>query len=147
MTSLPRNREAGTAIVESAFTLLTLFVVLFGIMEAGRFFQVQQMLTNAARESARYAATPLTQTSTMPTSGEVTTFAQKFTDAATIKNVTVSLELRKLSDGTATTSPCTVPCGKWVKVSAPYQIITISMFSSLSFTLKGEALVRSELSP
>lgn len=47
----------GTASVELAIVLPILLVLLAGIWEVGRMVQVQQVLTNAAREGARAAST------------------------------------------------------------------------------------------
>src|SRR5262245_60642408 len=51
-----RQRRRGVAIVEFAFILPILVVVLLGVWEIGRMIQVQQVLKNAAREGARVAA-------------------------------------------------------------------------------------------
>ena len=147
------RREAGTVLVEAAFTLLTLLIFLFGIMEAGRFFQVQETLTNAAREGARVAVAPLTQTTTLASCGSggpIQTAVQNYLSGASITNATISCDTIRYSDGAVVgTYPaaCTEPCGSRVTVSAPYQIMTISMFSNLSMTLKGKALMRNETSP
>jgi len=51
-----RASERGVTIVESAVILIMFFSLLFGIIEAGRFLNMRQVLTNAAREGARIAA-------------------------------------------------------------------------------------------
>ena len=148
MRKVKLRNQAGAVLVETALTFLILFVFLFGIMEAGRFFQVQQLLTDAAREGARMAVSPLTQTTTMPTDAQIQTEVERFLDAASIKDATVTVDRYvRLSDGAVIASPCGVPCGTRVRVQAPYQIATISMFTSLSMTLKGQALMRNETSP
>src|SRR5262245_56661742 len=147
------NSEAGTVIVEAAFTLLTLLIILFGIMEAGRFFQVQETLTNAAREGARVAIAPLTQTTNLASCGSggpIQTAVQNYLAGASIKNATITCETIRYSDGAVIgTYPaaCTEACGTRVTVSSDYQIMTISMFSPLSMTLRGKALMRNETSP
>ena len=144
-------------LVEAALTLLTLFIFLFAIMEAGRFFQVQQLLTDAAREGARLAVSPLTQTTLQASNTEILDTVQRFLDAASIGHaaigctgagilVCVDRNVR-LSDGLVIASPCNVPCGTRVRVQAPYEIMTLSMFAALSITLKGQALMRNETSP
>jgi len=52
-----RNRRGrrGQAIVEFALVAPIFFVVLFGIVEAGRFMFYYETLNNATREGARYA--------------------------------------------------------------------------------------------
>jgi Flp pilus assembly protein TadG len=135
MTPRIRN-QAGTAVVETAITLLLLFTFLFAIMEAGRVFNVQQTLTDAAREGARLAVSPLSQTDTLPNGTEITARAQTFLDGAAISNAMVTVN-----------NPAAPMGYTRVQVTAPYQLITLSMFSNLSITLKGEALMRNETSP
>ena len=52
-----RNLRRGAAAVELAATLPVLLILLLGIWEVGRFAHVNQLLSNAAREGARLAAT------------------------------------------------------------------------------------------
>jgi Flp pilus assembly protein TadG len=49
-----RQRRGGAA-VEAAIVLPIIFIFLFGIFEYGRYVMMRQILTNAAREGARYA--------------------------------------------------------------------------------------------
>jgi Flp pilus assembly protein TadG len=51
-----RLRRRGAALVEFALVLPVLLLTLLGILELGRVLQVQQVLTNAAREGARHGA-------------------------------------------------------------------------------------------
>lgn len=51
-----RARPTGAAAVEFAVTLPVIVSLLFGTWEYGRLIQVQQALSNAAREGARQAA-------------------------------------------------------------------------------------------
>ncbi|MFO0879461.1 MAG: TadE/TadG family type IV pilus assembly protein [Gemmataceae bacterium] len=53
-TTLPRSR--GIAAVEFAIVMPVLLVIMVGLWEVGRLVQLQQILTNAAREGARLAA-------------------------------------------------------------------------------------------
>lgn len=50
-----RPRSRGQAIVEFALVAPLFFIVLFAIIEAGRFMLYYQTLNNATREGARYA--------------------------------------------------------------------------------------------
>lgn len=50
-----RRRSAGQALVEFALVAPIFFLLLFGIIEAGRFILYYQTLNNATREGARYA--------------------------------------------------------------------------------------------
>jgi Flp pilus assembly protein TadG len=60
---IQRNRLAdhrpGAAVVEFAFLLPFILILLLGLWEMGRAAQVNQMLYNAAREGARQASTGL----------------------------------------------------------------------------------------
>jgi Flp pilus assembly protein TadG len=49
------KERRGAYVVELAFVVMILIMVLFGIFEYGRFIFIRQMVTNAAREGARYA--------------------------------------------------------------------------------------------
>jgi hypothetical protein len=51
------RKRSGATIVETALVLSLLFLFLFAIFEYCRFLMVYQMLSNAARDGARYAAT------------------------------------------------------------------------------------------
>ncbi|WP_024817566.1 TadE/TadG family type IV pilus assembly protein [Arthrobacter sp. 31Y] len=51
-----KTNERGAAAVELAILLPLLLLILFGIMEFGRAYNVQVSLTQAAREGARHAA-------------------------------------------------------------------------------------------
>ncbi|MGA8790778.1 MAG: TadE family protein, partial [Paenarthrobacter sp.] len=51
-----RIKERGAVAVEMAILLPLLLLILIGIMEFGRAYNVQVSLTQAAREGARYAA-------------------------------------------------------------------------------------------
>jgi Flp pilus assembly protein TadG len=130
------NRESGTVIVETAFTVLLLFTFLFAIMEAGRLFNVQQTLTDAAREGARLGVTPLTQTNTLPNTTDIQNAVTVFLNAAAITGATVEVN-----------NPAPPANFTRVRVTAPYQLITLSMFSNLQMNLRGEALMRNETSP
>ena len=135
---IKNGRESGTVIVETAFTILLLFTFLFAIMEAGRLFNVQQTLTDAAREGARLGVTPLTQTNTLPNSTDITNAVTVFLSAAAITGASVNVN----------NGNCPAPANfTKVCVTAPYQLISLSMFNLQGFTVKGQALMRNETSP
>jgi Flp pilus assembly protein TadG len=52
------QRERGATMVEAAVTSLLLFALLFAILGFGRAFNIYQVVTDAAREGARYAVAP-----------------------------------------------------------------------------------------
>lgn len=49
-------REKGSVLVESAFTIAMLFVMLFGIMDFGRALYTYHSLSNVARDATRWAS-------------------------------------------------------------------------------------------
>jgi Flp pilus assembly protein TadG len=117
-------------------------MILLGIMEAGRFMNVQQTLTDAAREGARLSVAPITQTSTVATVEEIRAEVQRFLDAARIDGATIDIERPVVIDTSGVPTEFTR-----VRVELPYEVLTLSMFSDLQVTLKGEALMRNETSP
>lgn len=52
----PKQKEHGAVAVEMAILLPLLLLILIGTMEFGRVFNIQNSLTQAAREGARHAA-------------------------------------------------------------------------------------------
>lgn len=50
--------QRGVSLIEAALTIPLLLLIAVGIFEFGRAYQHWQVLTNAAREAARYSVTP-----------------------------------------------------------------------------------------
>ena len=50
-----RKRQRGSALVESALTLVVFMMVIFGLMEFGRMVWAYNLVSHAAREGTRYA--------------------------------------------------------------------------------------------
>jgi Flp pilus assembly protein TadG len=57
--------ERGQALLETALTLPIILLVSVGIFEFGRAYQMEQVLTNAAREGARVAVLPGSDTTSV----------------------------------------------------------------------------------
>jgi Flp pilus assembly protein TadG len=62
-----RPRRRGVTLVESTFVLSVCLLFLFGIFEYGRYIMLLQVMTNAAREGARYAAVTTNDANSNPT--------------------------------------------------------------------------------
>ncbi len=68
----PGNPRRGVTLVESAVVLNLFLLLMFGVMEYGRFVLQGQVLINAAREGARYAAVNTTTATTAQVQSYVT---------------------------------------------------------------------------
>lgn len=143
MTCSRIHSDRGTAIVESAVTLLFFFVTLFAIMELGRFFNVQQVVTNAAREGARLSVAPISRTSVLASTEEIEEHVRSFLESARIGEAEIQVE-----------RPVTVMSGgvpnefTRVTVTVPYRVITLTgFFAAAEIDLRGSALMRNETSP
>jgi Flp pilus assembly protein TadG len=78
------NHRKGVAAVEFAI-VLPLFVIMFlGMVELGRGLMVQQVITNAAREGARFAASD-----SKVTSQQVTALVQAYLTNSHLPNAAV----------------------------------------------------------
>ena len=53
------GRNRGSVLVEASLMMPLILILFFGIFEFGRILMVKQMITNAAREAARAAATKM----------------------------------------------------------------------------------------
>jgi Flp pilus assembly protein TadG len=133
--------QSGTAVVEGAIVLIVLLVFLFGLMEAGHLFQVYQTLAGSAREGARLAVAPLSQTSTLPTDDQIIARVRTFLESAGITNADIAITHPIVAvNGTNTEFTK-------VRVEAPYKPITLTIYGLQNMPLRGEALMRNETSP
>ena len=136
------NFERGTTIVEAAVIITWFMMFLFGIFEAGRFVNTKQVLTNAAREGARFAVTPLSGTNTLPSTAEVTTRVDDYLGSGSITGATTTVD----SAVSVGTGPVTTTYTR-VRVQKAYQVISVPyFFNILQVNLAGEALMRNETS-
>ncbi len=150
LTCLPsKSRNEGQAMVEAAMTMLMFFVFLFAIFEAGRFIQVRQALTDAAREGARRSVAPMTRTlpGDLPNAADVQGIVQSYLNAASIYVGTCSPPC-PCSSGICVNQTLDIGGITYTKVtvSYPYQIMTLVMFGDLNMTLTGQSLMRNETS-
>jgi Flp pilus assembly protein TadG len=140
----PANKasQKGVAMVETAIILSLFLMLIFGVFEAGRFMNTQQVLTNAAREGARLAIAPLSGTNTLASDSEITARVNDFLASAAISGAVITIDNAVT---VATGSVDTVYTR--VRVDSDYQVITVpGFFSVLEVTLHGEALMRNETS-
>ena len=143
------SSQRGAALVEAALTMLTLFILLFGIFEAGRMLNIQQTAANAAREGARISVLPAAASGTppvssdaLPTAAQVRTRVRSFLNAAGVNGANVP-------DGNILVDQGYTPAGSTtvysrVTVTVPYRLLSISMFSFMEVNLRGQAMMRNE---
>jgi Flp pilus assembly protein TadG len=147
--------ERGVTVLESLLFIIAFFMLVLGVIELGRFLSMRQVLTNAAREGARFAIAPITQTNTLPNESEVVAKVNVFLNAAAVTGATVTTmcpvgaaETCTSYDASmsVTTGLVTTQYTK-VTVTKPYNVVTApGFFNALTVTLKGEAMMRRETS-
>lgn len=152
------RNQRGVAVVEVAITLLPFFVILMAVMEAGWFFYVQATLTHAAREGARMAVRPISQTNNVMNQDEVRAYVADFLRPIGVNCSSCILVTTDAPNVCADVPGCIPlseihptlpqPVAKYIRVQikVPYSLLTLSMFKSLQFDMKGEALMRDETS-
>ena len=142
---LNHSREQGAVLVETAVTILMFLVVLFAIFEIGRMLNIQQTLTNAAREGARYGVTPFTGTSNLPLPADVRTRVRIYLNAAGLNGYSVTdddiVVEPSYDPNTGDTDTTTYTR---VSVTVPYRVLSTSIFSLLEVNLRGRAMMRNE---
>src|SRR5262245_4271302 len=150
-----KSPESGVTTVEGAIILVAFFMLLLGVIEAGQFMKTRQVLTNAAREGARFAVAPTSGTNTLPSEDEVKAKVNSFLAAAGVTGATITTKCPTSASEVCTTknSSMSVNTGlvtteyTEVTVSKPYSVITApGFFSALAINLQGKALMRRETS-
>lgn len=140
--SLPRPTNRGVTTVEAAVVITAFFMLIFGVLEASRFLNTRQVLTNAAREGARMAIAPYSGTNTLPNDTAVTTVVNSFLGSANITGATVNI-----TRGVSVTTGLVNTTYTQVLVSKTFQVIPFpGPFANLNVTLTGRALMREETS-
>jgi hypothetical protein len=156
--------------VEAAAVLMIFFVFLMAILEFGRAYNIYQVMTNAAREGARFAVAPCSQSpgscsygggtaGALPTVSEVRDRVNGFLASANIPTTGPDVHVYVCRSGDpgdcssiGGTIPCdtTMPvhhvlCDTVVQVSAPYKFIFMQVTGiNASVTMKAQARMRDE---
>lgn len=138
------DSRRGTAVVEAALVTMGFLILVFGIMEVGRFMSVQQTITDATREGARLAVAPASQTTTLPADTQLENRISYYLQANGIPvgggGATISID-RNVAIGTG--------LDRYTRatVTYPYRLFSLSWFSNLEVTLRGVSRMRNETSP
>lgn len=147
--------ESGVTTVEGAIILVTFFMLLLGVIEAGRFLSMRQVLTNAAREGARFAVAPTSGTNTLPNEDEIVARVNGFLAAGNVTGATTTTECPSAATEICTTKTSSMSVGTGlvtteyteVTVTKPFSVVTApGFFNAISITLRGKALMRRETS-
>lgn len=125
------KNQKGQALVEMAFVLPILLMLVFGITEFGRIFGAELILSNSAREGARYAAVGATDTEVVT---KIINTASILDNTKLFISITPSESNRKRGESVK------------IKVQYPVEIYApiISNFTGDPYVAKGEATMRME---
>jgi len=125
MTTAHRSTSRGQALVEFALILPLLMVVLMGILELGRAWNMKQVLTDAAREGARLA---VVADPSLSTSALMTTAVNKHVDSMLARAGMDSTRDRvAFPDGLKTGTGKTTS----VRIAYPFRFLVLQRLASL----------------
>jgi Flp pilus assembly protein TadG len=156
MKTPPKRRgspESGVVVVESAIILIAFFVILFGIMEAGRFLSVQQVVTDATREGARFAVAPIAGTNLLPGVDDIPGVIDVVNDFLGSANLPLAATTDTCGSGVSGTT--TVEVCQETEVRTEYTRVTVTttydamipIFNGLEIPVVGDVRMRNETSP
>lgn len=111
--------ERGAASVEFALLVPILIMLVFGVMEFSRAYNVQVSLTNAAREGVRSVA--LNKSQDTPENQEKARKAARDAATAAAAHLTPALK-----DSDITFSPASCTAGSQIKVDINYNLTTMT---------------------
>jgi Flp pilus assembly protein TadG len=136
-----KRNQRGAALVEAAFTIPILLFIAVGIFEFGRAYQTWLVLTNAAREGARYAVTPGS------TTANTVTIAKTYMQNGALDNWdSAAVNINQAV-------PLAVGSGTQVTIAYPFQFIVLQPVAQLvvsgsttgaPITMNATALMRNE---
>jgi Flp pilus assembly protein TadG len=138
MTTRLRNQR-GAALLETAITLPLILLISVAIFEFGRAYQVQQVLTNAAREGARIAVLP------DYTDAQVTSVVRSYMTGGGLTPINPTIT-RNIAVGPATASRVTInyPFNFMVLNPVARLVRPASTLGSGALTMQASALMRNE---
>jgi Flp pilus assembly protein TadG len=124
------NNERGTALLETALTLPLILLVSVSIFEFGRAYQMEQVLTNAAREGARVAVLPGS------TSGDVQSRVVAYLNSGQIPNASTASVI--VTPNVAISIGAGTASGSKVTVNYPFSFMVLNPVARL--VVKGSGL-------
>lgn len=153
------RKQRGAVIVESALTIGVLFLLLFAIMDLARAYNIYQVLTNAAREGARYSVAPDPNNAySVPSTAQIQSQVQRFMASDHIQGGSVDVycvyasgtpapnlaicpqNATQVADPTLQTDKNLNPVYTKVQVTLPYKFIMLPFTVRMS----SKAVMRNE---
>lgn len=125
-----RNVDRGAAAVEFALVLPILLLLVFGIIEFGRLYNIQTSITAAARQGARVMALNHGATPNSDATASLISAAKPYT--VTASQVTI----------TPATCPSNNTTNAIVKVTVDYPVNLLTGWFGASITLHGKGVMR-----
>ena len=129
MNRKARDNEKGAELIEMAFVLLLFLVLMIGVFEFGRAYNIYQNITNAAREGARFAVAPQRGgTTNYPNNTEVSDVISSFMRSSYLNPAvaTINIQLNNQNIDPSCT-PCVAgggcACGTRVSISYPFSFL------------------------
>jgi Flp pilus assembly protein TadG len=129
MNRRARDSEKGAELIEMAFVLLLFLVLMIGVFEFGRAYNIYQNITNAAREGARFAVAPQRGgTINYPNNSEVSGVISGFMRSSNLDpaSATINIQLNNQNIDPSCT-PCSAgsgcACGTRVSISYPFSFL------------------------
>jgi Flp pilus assembly protein TadG len=153
------RKQRGAVIVESALTIGVLLLLLFAIMDLARAYNIYQVLTNAAREGARYSVAPDPNNAyAVPSVVQIQNDVQQFMASDHVRGTTVNVycvyasgtpapnlaicpqSATQVADPTLQTDANLNPVYTKVEVTIPYKF----MILPLTVNISSKAVMRNE---
>jgi hypothetical protein len=142
-SGMQQNKEKGSALVEFAFALITILVVLYGIIDMGRALYAYDWVANAARQGTRFASVRGAFCTKLPVGCPAR--------ASDVRNYVNTLAVGINTSDLDVTTVCFVganfpsppPCAPkgWVRVTVQYRFRFISPLVPLAWNMQSGSKV------
>lgn len=134
---VPLQKSAGQALVEFAFVLPVLLLLMVAIVDFGIIFYTQMTVTNAAWEGARAGATIVD-----PSQGDLEIIGAVQAAAYGLDISRLSIDIDPAQDQSPRDQPYPAPRGAPLTVTVSYQVEL--SFPTLTLPVTGQAVTRME---
>jgi Flp pilus assembly protein TadG len=138
--------EKGSELVETSAVILLFMILVMGVFQFGRAYNIYQNITNAAREGARFAVAPARGGGvTYPTTSEVRTVVVNYLNSANLADPGATRLQILPNQSLGGVAPCNPsvggsPCGTGVSVSYAYSIFGVG-----NIDIRTSVVMRNEL--